>query len=181
MAAEEWLHQAGPYSPKHLEGWAHPVIAFLLHYAIVLPSVIIMHDIMVEGLNELSSISFSRCPAGSSSYSTNPFMSESDVSNGFAIYILFTFVYRLTLRTTSGSLHKRAVIYEFTWLCNSTMIFISIGLRTCRPILALSFCVSVSVDQLLWWVDLIGWAGRWENQTCNHFSVRNETCSTHFF
>ena len=49
------------------------------------------------------------------------------------------------------------VFYEFQFLCNVTLIISSLSLYTNRPIVATGFCVSVGIDQLLWYVDLLGY------------------------
>ena len=49
------------------------------------------------------------------------------------------------------------VFYEFQFLCNVTLIISSLSLWTNRPIVATGFCVAVGIDQLLWYVDLLGY------------------------
>ena len=150
MSFLRWLAQSGPNAPKHSEGWAHPIAACLLHYIVMIPTTIFVHDAIVsQQLGDVVTDSIDAC-----------FRSPTStlISNFFACYAASLLVWRLiTIRAKLGPMHQRAVLYEYTWLCNSTLIMVSIGLRTCRPILATSFCVAVSIDQLLWWVDLAGW------------------------
>ena len=148
-ACFRWLAQSGPTAPKHSEGWAHPIAACLLHYIAVIPTTIFVHDDMVGRSGDRALSSTDTCfPSSTSTL----------VSNFFACYAASLLVWRLiTIRAKLGPVHQRGVLYEYTWLCNSTLIMVSIGLRTCRPMLATSFCVAVSIDQLLWWVDLAGW------------------------
>lgn len=151
-----WLGQSGPADPKHSRGWAHPIVACLLHYFVVIPSTILVHDAMVGRLHGGKVIE----PALDvvCAKDGNPTATSMSISNFFACYAASLLLWRLiTIRAKLGPVHQRGVLYEYTWLCNSTLIMASIGLRTCRPILATSFCMAVSIDQLLWWVDLAGW------------------------
>jgi hypothetical protein len=145
-----WLRQSGPADPKHSEGWAHPIVVCLLHYLVVIPSTIFVHDAMISRLYGYDGASIGViCTSDGHSKATAML-----ISNFFACYATTLLVWRLvTIRATLGPVHQRGVMYEYTWLCNSALIMISIGLRTCRPILATSFCVAVSIDQMLWWVD----------------------------
>ena len=149
MSFLRWLAQSGPNAPKHSEGWAHPIAACLLHYIVVIPTAIYVHDVMVGRSGN----------GGALSSSTDTYLPQSTstvISNFFACYAASLLVWRLIInRSQLGPIHQRGVLY--TWMCNSTLIMVSIGLRTCRPVLATSFCVAVSIDQLLWWVDLAGW------------------------
>lgn len=151
-----WLGQSGPADPKHSRGWAHPIAACLLHYFVVIPSTILVHDALAGRLHSGKMIE----PALDTvcAMDGNPTTRAMFVSNFFACYAASLLLWRLvTIRAKLGPMHQRGVLYEYTWLCNSTLILVSIGLRTCRPMLATSFCVAVSIDQLLWWVDLAGW------------------------
>jgi hypothetical protein len=72
-------------------------------------------------------------------------------------YVLCILICRLAAK--HGAL-RMAVFYEYTWLCNSTLLLGFIGLRTCRPLLVTGPAIAVSIDQVLWYVDLIGWSTR---------------------
>mmetsp|Transcript_4253 Transcript_4253/g.12005 ORF Transcript_4253/g.12005 Transcript_4253/m.12005 type:complete len:305 (-) Transcript_4253:605-1519(-) len=152
-----WLSQSGPTAPKHSEGWAHPIAACLLHYFVVIPTTIFVHDALIDRLRD-GALSTSHTDP-SCADSGLPSARTTLISNFFAGYATSLLLWRLiTIRSKLGPIHQRGVLYEYAWLCNSTLIMVSLGLRTCRPILATSFCVAVSIDQLLWWVDLAGWS-----------------------
>jgi len=106
-----------------------------------------------------SSPSFSRCNAIITDDSAT--LNNIVISNFLACYASILLLWRLATTgisaATGSSVYRRAVLYEYTWLCNSTLVMAAIAIRTCRPVLATSFCVAVSIDQLLWWVDLLGW------------------------
>ena len=52
---------------------------------------------------------------------------------------------------------RYVVFYEFQFLCNVTLVVSPIALSTSRPTVATAFCVAVGIDQLLWYVDLLGY------------------------
>ena len=61
-------------------------------------------------------------------------------------------------RLCSAAGHARlAVIHELNWACNSALILSSIGFSTCRPQLAVGAGIAVSIDQVLWYVDVFGY------------------------
>jgi hypothetical protein len=50
--------------------------------------------------------------------------------------------------------HPTTVVwYEYTWLCNATLVMGAYSLLTERPALALAYGLTVAIDQLLWYVD----------------------------
>ena len=54
--------------------------------------------------------------------------------------------------------HERKwLYYEFTWLCNTALVVGSLGLYFDRPVIAGVFCITVGIDQWLWYIDLLGW------------------------
>ena len=151
-----WLSHSGSADRKHSQGWAHPTVACLLHYFVVVPSTMAIHDAMIGRLHggRMNERALDTVCAEDG----NPTKRAMFISNFFAWYAASLLLWRLvTIRAKLGPMHQRGVLYEYTWLCNSTLVMVSIGLRTCRPTLATSFCVAVSIDQLLWWVDLAGW------------------------
>lgn len=56
------------------------------------------------------------------------------------------------------TLSKAVVLYEYCWLCNVTLVVSAVALLTDRPVLAAAYTVTVGIDQLLWYADLIGYA-----------------------
>jgi hypothetical protein len=50
-----------------------------------------------------------------------------------------------------------AALYEYCWLCNVTLWMGALALYTHRPVLATAYCVTVGIDQLLWYVDILGY------------------------
>ncbi|CAJ1964072.1 unnamed protein product [Cylindrotheca closterium] len=65
----------------------------------------------------------------------------------------------IRLASNKPGIHRYSVLYELTWLCNGALLFGgSFGLLTCRPNIATGFAVAVSIDQILWYVDVLGYA-----------------------
>ena len=154
--ALQWLRQSGPSSPKHRHGWAHPITACLLHYALIVPSTIYFHDVfilrLIAAFEDVDGQSPHMCM-----YDRTGHVVTSNFLGCYAAILLLWRLITMGGTSTGSSPYRRAVLYEYTWLCNTTLVMAAIAIRTCRPVLATSFCVAVSVDQLLWWVDLLGW------------------------
>jgi len=169
MSILGWLSQSHG-SPKHC-GLTHPVVVCLLHYAIVISTTIAVHDYLVipaldynnndyyaykDFRREGWTFSVSQC-----SNETRPTDEEQPqiekhtyLSQFLALYFLFLLTARLL---GDVGIARTGAIYGFTWLCNTAMVFSVIGIETCRPLLGSSSAVAVSIDQVLWYVDIIGW------------------------
>lgn len=60
-------------------------------------------------------------------------------------------------RNTGNYLNNNClVLYEFCWLCNVTLVMSAWAFVTGRPVLACAYAITVGIDQLLWYVDVIG-------------------------
>ena len=168
----KYLVQAGPTHPKHGGGLScihstsfpiHPLLSFIVHYSIVIPVIFVVHDVFF---------------ISSSAAETHRVQHEETIQR--QMYISrFIFIYTLILFTTrcassfkAGRLRQHAVMYELTWLCNSTLLIGSItfgafdyddGTSTTnwvfrrRPLVATACCIGVSIDQVLWYIDLVGY------------------------
>ena len=87
-------------------------------------------------------------------YASCPVNNKGHTAAAAAAFFLgtYTFILLLVRLLATGSM----ALYEFLWACNISMILATIGIGTCRPILVGAAAVSVSVDQVLWYVDLLG-------------------------
>ena len=63
------------------------------------------------------------------------------------VYYLFLFLSRFLVEGFN-------IVYEMYWACNYTMLITCLGLFTNRPFLIHAACISVSIDQLLWYIDV---------------------------
>jgi branched-subunit amino acid transport protein AzlD len=59
--------------------------------------------------------------------------------------------------TVTASIMPSGVWYETCWLCNITLVLSSLALYRGRPQIAGAYLVAVGIDQLLWYVDLLGY------------------------
>ena len=163
----KYLNQSGPTHPKHGGGLQschqsaaafsssfpiHPLLAFIIHYSIAIPSIFIVHDTFF-------------IPAEESSEET--ILRQMNISRFIFIYTCILFSTRCVSSFNAGRLRQHAVLYELTWLCNSTLVmgcitlgafaFVNGWLFRRRPLVATACCISVSIDQVLWYVDLVGY------------------------
>jgi len=154
----QWLQQK-PYSSKHYH-YLHPIISCIIHYLLVYLILFSIHDKLVLPLflPEIKKTPYS-ITSTCCHETTKQIPRFFFVSKAFAIYVIFLFSIRL-LSTRHSRILQNATIYEFTWLCNITLFMGAIALHTCRPLIASSFCVAVSIDQVLWYVDIAGYFAR---------------------
>ena len=165
----KYLAQAGPTHPKHGGGRTraqlskfpmHPILSFILHYAIVVPIIFLIHD------------TFFGCNAVSFEVTNDEeetMKRQMHISRFIFAYTLILFSTRCVSSFNAGRLRQHAVMYELTWLCNSTLLMGSIAFGGFdngettnwflkrRPLVATACCIGVSIDQVLWYVDLVGY------------------------
>eukprot|EP00804_Cyclotella_cryptica_P019669 CCRYP_014001-RA/>CCRYP_014001-RA protein AED:0.44 eAED:0.45 QI:0/0/0/1/0/0/2/0/268 len=98
---------------------------------------------------------------------TNLLERQDRVARFTLVYLFILFGARYLSSFLAGRLRHHAVLYELTWMCNSTLVigFISFGglgslrwFSARRPLAATASCVGVSIDQVLWYLDLGVWA-----------------------
>jgi len=139
-----WLLQGGPNAAKH-RGKAHPLVTFFLHYAVVAWATVAAHDWMVE-----------KWTVEDAATTCTPTSRRQFVGMFMAVYFVLCFSWRLALRWQSP-VDFYIEFYKQTFLCSVTIFHAALGLSTNRTILAQSFCVAVGIDQILWYVDLLGY------------------------
>lgn len=140
----QWLQQ-NPKSTKH-GGYLHPIVACMIHYMITFTFVVNVHDKILQSYYPLLS-KFNENSPNTSSHAQQ-------IGYFVAIYIVIFYSTRVIL--ADNDLVRKASIYEYTWMCNTTLCFGAFGLLTHRPMVPMAFCVAVCIDQVLWYVDLIG-------------------------
>ena len=130
--------------------WVHPVLVCTAYYGSLIPGSIWMHDYAWDWM--LWSHDSHPPPVAGGSNGTAALC--------LAVYAFWLLVWRL------GTLRQSWVFYEYCWLCNFTLVASAIALKTHRPYLALTYCTVVSVDQFLWYVDLLYYCaiGRWQRR-----------------
>ena len=159
-----WLAQEGPHASKH-HGWAHPVAVAILHYTILVIVSCTVHDwtVLASPLENNEEHSASTRSAHndytSSSQITGDCHSWRQRAGAFlACYFVWLIAWRLVF--CPPTIPRQSVVYESTWLCNGTLALGALASWTNRPNLAMACCVTVGIDQLLWYVDLLGFAVR---------------------
>lgn len=175
-----YLSQAGPTHQKHGGGkWRtqhhanatllpplHPSLAFITHYSVATTTIFLIHDVFFDKQRY---------------YNDEDTHRQDRVASFVLPYVILLFGARYISSFAAGRLRQHAVLYELTWMCNYTLVmgFVCFGglgnilsrfnntsLRTenyplewiCqrRPLVATACCVGVSIDQVLWYVDLAG-------------------------
>lgn len=139
-----WIGQEGPKAPKH-KGWLHPLVVVVLHYAVVGAITFRMHDLLLLGRETIEE----EC----STMQAVSFRKTVAAYCGWYIFLMQT----LRLLTLAN---KQAVLYEATWLCNVTLVMGPLGLYWNRPTIASAYCITIGIDQLLWYIDLLGYTMR---------------------
>lgn len=173
-----YLSQGGPFHPKHGGGRfpslsnvnngvnnnfnymailppLHPFLAFIVHYSIAISTIYAVHDAFFFDMHSRDETS------------NTPTQRQVRISQFLFIYTAILFIARYISSYHAGRLRHHSVLYELTWLCNSTLVMscISYGawgidhwIFRRRPLIATSCSVAVSIDQILWYVDLIVWS-----------------------
>lgn len=117
----------------HGDGWMHPLFACAAHYSIVIASCIFVNDILFLSLSPFTGdISLSQCHQFKTSRLIGPH--ESRISSFLIFYTVSLLISRLVAKRGAA---RKAVLYEYTWLCNSTLILGVIGLRYAFSVLDL--------------------------------------------
>jgi len=144
MEVIRWLREEGPKASKHRGKW-HPLTTFVLHYGIVTAVTMSVHDWWLS-MQDIPLLPFCTGDDAGRQQSVGIFL---------GIYFLVFFICRLILRWKDPDYYIE--FYKQTFLCSVTIFQGAIGFYTNRPILAQSFCVAVGIDQILWYVDLLGY------------------------
>lgn len=146
----KFLSQSGPRAQKHSSSWAHPLSVFIVHYVLITVSIIAVHDYVYGD----------KMMANNGSMSIQEEQKRHKIAKYTFVYFSILLLYRF-LQNGGNKVIQKSILYENTWLCNSTLFMGALGLWTRRDILVLGHVVAVSIDQVLWYVDLAGWALRW--------------------
>ena len=159
-----WIGHEGPKAPKH-KGWLHPLVVVVLHYAVVGAITFRMHDLLLLGRETIEE----EC----STMQAVSFRKTVAAYCGWYIFLMQT----LRLLTLAN---KQAVLYEATWLCNVTLVMGPLGLYWNRPTIASAYCITIGIDQLLWYIDLLGYTMRWDKNPQIPWTVTSVFCISFF-
>jgi hypothetical protein len=144
-----WLAQKGPHATKH-HSWAHPIAVLLIHYTVLLSVSLGVHDWVIAADNNVASEDWNmseECQA-----------LRQRIGFCLAGYSTWLFFWRLVFCAPTQP--RQAIVYEYNWLCNGTLVMGAVVCFTHRPVIATACCVTIGIDQLLWYVDAVGYLVR---------------------
>jgi len=147
-----WLAHGHPMDSKHF-GWLHPLSVAVVHYFLMFATILPLHDRLVEYYYENDD--------ATKTCEVEPKLQTlRDAGTVFLwAYAAFVIVWRVFFRHEPG--HKSGpvwyMLYDYCWLCNVSLWMGGWALHTGRPILAQTLCITVGLDQISWYVDLIGY------------------------
>ena len=146
-ALASWL-DAGPVgSPKHESVW-HPFAAMLVGFGGIISTAVRSHDAIFADANEDCGSINPRFDLPGASWGFGEITVTP--SWGLCMYIMFFAACRVP------SLGLGRFLYESLWGCNVAMVLAALGFATGRARLVSAAGISVAIDQVLWWVDIIG-------------------------
>ena len=134
----QWLQQDELHE-KHRR-WRHPTVALFVHYIVVGLVSFSSHDWIV----------------------TNASLQQPKLQQQIIIpFCLMAYATAILLWRLVIFAPNTYILYEYCWLCNVTLHLSAAALYFQRPLIAQACCVTVGIDQLLWYVDLLGfvWTG----------------------
>lgn len=167
MSLITWMAHAEPNHPKH-SSWRHPLAVLIVHYISVFSVTFAAHLLVDQ----------------SDLYYTTADDIPWNVVGFVSVYSIWLLAWRLFF--CEPTVFRSSILYEYCWLCNVTLVLGAASLALQKPAIAAACCITVGIDQLLWYVDLlvyftsgkfpIGVAGYivWENTswstriTCTH-------------
>lgn len=168
-------NKISPLLPNGSSSLHHPPLAFAVHYLIAVPSIFCVHDAFFPK-NLPDDDDRSHYDYDNDAREELICRRQSLASEFLLAYTLVLFCTRYLTSYRAGRLRHHSVLYELTWLCNSTLVMgcLSFGfvgggchdrlddgrrswLFRRRPLVATACGVAVSVDQVLWYVDLAAW------------------------
>lgn len=128
---------------KHRQ-WQHPVVAAVLGVGVVLYASVVVQELLFPT-------------------SLHGFDSEDaqvrgrQLGQALACYTAFMCALRMP------DMGLAAVGYEVLWSCNLGMLLAALGFWSGRPQLVGAAVCTVAIDQILWYVDLVGYlvSGKW--------------------
>lgn len=163
----DWLQRSASNHPKH-SSWLHPAVVCLLHYSIVASVSIAAHDWLLYLYVVFNDEELLRCNVDSLLQER-----RTRVATCLFCYSAWLLLWRLFVRKEPGRVSgtgvtrtatatpprpPHTILYEYCWLCNVTLVVAAVALRTNRPALAAAYTVTVGIDQIMWYVDLLGYA-----------------------
>lgn len=158
-----------PGSAKHVSGVAHGVVVNLLLHLVVLATGAAAEEAIAAGLG----------------VHTPPLLEQRGPAFALVLYWALVQGARLAL----DSARRTVVVYDMAWSCNMSMVLAASALLMQRRTLLYASGCMVAIDQVLWYVDVIGWAirGKFPLRVVGYLFdpqtsvAKKATCLHHFF
>lgn len=122
--------------------WAHPFFTMMGLFTAVITITILAHDFIVSYSDEYKQ---SMAELGPHKYNFEPWIAY--------FFLAYLFVMILSRYIDCGSY----IFYESVWCCNTSLILASVGILTHRPLLVGASIAGVCCDQLMWYIDCLGY------------------------
>ena len=136
----QWLSAVEGHS-KH-RGISHPLTTVILAMSAIVVASVASHDVIFGRPDRIDEEN----------------LEERLLSNYRQKAALVLYCYVTTMATFRlPVLGFPRLCYEMLWSCNTSMILAAVGLGSNRPHLVAAAAISVAIDQLMWYVDLIGY------------------------
>lgn len=121
----------------------HPLFTMFLHYGCIIPLTLYAHDYLLQlyGVSQADCVFQKLHSARAQKIAMFCFV--------YSIWLLLWRLYHF-----EPKVYRSGVVYEFCWLCNVSLLVGGLGLYLNKPVIAQAYCVTVGIDQLLWYVDL---------------------------
>jgi len=147
-----YLSHSTPKSSKHASNKSmHPFVASVVHHVLSTTVILILHDKLL-----FSSLIAQRQARQLHSIELHYDATRSNDQTAYALAAYYAIVFFLRHR---NAMTKNVVLYETMWLCNTTLLVGSYCFKTRRETMAFGYLIAVSIDQVLWYVDLSVWIG----------------------
>lgn len=158
-----WLTNGGPTHPKH-QGWLHPVVACIVHYFVYFLLIPPAHDFIVDYYYQHDLSAREARP-----------VCAVDLHRTQNLTAVFLFAYSVVLlvsRLAKEPPGEWALLYEYGWQCTISLPMGGWALLTNRPLLVVGLVIVVFTDQMLWYVDLVGYflTGRFPVGVANYLT-----------
>lgn len=171
-AMVSWLSHGGPDHPKH-RGWMHPICVAIFHYTVITIVGFQLHDWFFDSCGDHHVVS----------------NKQHYIALFLVLYWKWLLIWRLFFREpiNNSFTPSNLILYEYCWLCNGTLLQAALGFWSGRPLMASAYCVVIGIDQILWYVDIVGYltTGKFLIGVCKYLfwsgnsHWKNRVTSTH--
>jgi hypothetical protein len=154
---------------RNYQSWYHPTFVYIVHYALITLVTFMLHDILVG---------CRYCHTQTSGFDNRYESRQKWSAIGVGVYA----VLQMSFRLWQTKRLRFCVLYEGVWLCNTTLVIGALALLFRKPVITASFCITIGIDQLLWYIDILGWllSGRFVIGVAKYLTWPSTPWSTKF-